>query len=226
MQRITRLGSSWIAAFALLAGCHVTINTDDGADPADAGTPPVHEADAGNPTPPGTTPCGTASCGADETCCSASCGLCEPKGGACPAIACVEQDAGAPAPSCVAALCPEDAYCDDSSGSAECKQLPSCKTVKCTADTTCELVTVECIRAPCPPLPQCVSNKPQPCELACALGTHCVVTSNGPACAQDTPGVSCGTKTCQADQVCCSQSCGICGSAGGACPAIACAPEI
>lgn len=195
------------------------------------------------------TPCGDTTCAADEKCCSASCGICEPKGGLCPAIAC-ELDASVPKetcaaalcpsgtfcddstgtvackplPSCAAALCPSGTYCDDITGTVECKPLPSCDTVKCTAGTTCELVQVQCIRAPCPPLPQCVTKGPQVCNLACKGGTHCVVTNSGPLCEPDPGGVSCGKKTCSGGQICCSASCGICGSAGGACPAIACAP--
>ncbi len=165
------------------------------------------------------TPCGTNTCGADETCCSPSCGICGAKGGLCPAIAC-PVDAGASGASCAATSCPTGTYCDDISGSAQCIPLPSCDTVRCAAGTTCELVQVQCIRAPCPPQPQCV---PSVCNLACRAGTHCVVTSAGQTCEADDAGVACGSRTCAAGQICCSASCGICGTRGGACPAIACA---
>jgi hypothetical protein len=63
------------------------------------------------------------------------------------------------------------------------------------------------------------------CTLACQDGFQ-----TGPdgceICACNPPGpVQCGNTTCAAGQVCCDPSCGICGSAGGACPAIACVPN-
>jgi hypothetical protein len=169
------------------------------------------------------TACGSETCSADEKCCSASCGICEPRGGACPAIACPVVDAAVPKQTCADTKCPVRTYCDDVTGTAECKPLPSCDTVKCTASTTCELVQVQCVRAPCPPQPECVPKDPQACNLACKVGTRCVISNNGPKCESDGQDVSCGKKTCSGGQVCCSASCGICGSAGGACPAIACA---
>jgi hypothetical protein len=100
--------------------------------------------------------------------------------------------------------------------------LPSCNTVKCTATTTCELVPVQCIRAPCPPQPQCVPKDTQICDLTCKAGAHCVVTDKGPKCEPDTGGMSCGKKTCGPGQTCCNASCGTCVSAGGVCTQIAC----
>jgi hypothetical protein len=65
----------------------------------------------------------------------------------------------------------------------------------------------------CPP-DACIQN------VLCAIGTH---FDNDPAvCACVPDGVQCGTRTCGADQVCCSPSCGICGIQGGVCPDIAC----
>ena len=173
---------------------------------------------------PVTTPCGAKTCGADEQCCSASCGICEPQGGLCPAIACLP-DAGPPKVTCASTLCKTGTYCDDITGTPECKPLPSCDTVKCSSGFRCELVQVQCIRAPCPPQPQCVPDAPGVCNLDCKSGTHCVVGKDGPSCVSDNSGPSCGKKTCGANQICCSPSCGICGTAKGACPAIACAPS-
>lgn len=34
----------------------------------------------------------------------------------------------------------------------------TCANVRCMAGTHCEMVQVQCIRAPCPPLPQCVAD--------------------------------------------------------------------
>jgi hypothetical protein len=171
------------------------------------------------------TACGSETCAADEKCCSASCGICEPRGGACPAIACPVVDAEVPKQTCANTKCPARTYCDDITGTAECKQLPSCDTVKCTATTTCELVQVQCVRAPCPPLPMCVPKETQVCNLACKVGTHCAILGNGPKCEADDQNVSCGKKTCSAGQICCNAGCGICGSPNGACPAIACVPS-
>jgi hypothetical protein len=223
------------------------VTTPDAGTPAietDAGQPPVEtctltcgagrhcqigskgqscvadEKDAGSETA-----CGSETCAADEKCCNASCGMCEPRGTACPAIGCPVPDAGPPKQTCANTKCPPRSYCDDISGSAECIALPSCDTVKCTATTTCELVQVQCVRAPCPPLPMCVPKAPEVCNLACKPGMHCAFTNNGPKCEADEPDVSCGKNTCGAGQVCCNASCGICGSPKGACPAIACAPN-
>lgn len=180
---------------------------------------PDEKVDAGSETA-----CGSETCAADEKCCSASCGLCEPRGSACPALVCPGFDAGVPKQTCANTKCPAKTYCDDITGTAECLPLPSCDTVKCTPTTTCELVQVQCFRAPCPPLPMCVPNKPQVCDLMCKVGSHCVFTANGQKCESDDSGMSCGKNTCSAGQVCCNASCGICGSPKGACAAIACVP--
>ncbi|HVY44638.1 MAG TPA: hypothetical protein VHB21_02115 [Minicystis sp.] len=37
--------------------------------------------------------------------------------------------------------------------------------------------------------------------------------------------VQCGDTTCGADEICCSESCSICGPKGGVCPDVACAPQ-
>jgi hypothetical protein len=137
-----------------------------------------------------------------------------------------------PGASCAATSCPTGTYCDDISGSAQCLPAPSCNTVKCTATTRCELVAVQCIRAPCPAQAQCVDNAPRACNLLCVQGKHCVVSDSGPSCVSNDDagvgadaGVACGKRSCDVGQKCCSASCGICGSAAGACPAIACVPE-
>jgi hypothetical protein len=180
---------------------------------------PDEKVDAGSETA-----CGSETCAADEKCCSASCGLCEPRGNACPAFVCPGFDAGFPKQTCANTKCPAKTYCDDITGTAECLPLPSCDTVKCTPTTTCELVQVQCVRAPCPPQPTCVPKEPQVCNLACKVGTHCMLTANGPKCESDDSGMSCGKKMCGAGQVCCNASCGICSSPNGACAAIACLP--
>jgi hypothetical protein len=137
--------------------------------------------------------------------------------------------------------------------------------LKCDPGNHCELVQVQCIRAPCPPEPQCVKDAatihcggfaalPCPglascvddpsdscdpmnggadcggicqCDKAasCVNGKHWDGTPSVCNCVDDAAssgGVACGKKVCNAGEICCSASCGICGQAGGACPAIAC----
>jgi len=77
----------------------------------------------------------------------------------------------------------------------------SCANVRCAAGTRCELVQVQCVAAPCDPVPEC---KPDP-----TAGGH----------------VSCGKNTCAAGQVCCNASCGICTDPGMMCIQMACPPQ-
>jgi hypothetical protein len=97
--------------------------------------------------------CGTLECGA-------GCELLD----CAPGFACIEDELGngecVPdgASSCAATLCPVNTYCDDISGRAECLPLPSCDGVRCGWGKRCELQQVQCIRAPCPPQPTCVSR--------------------------------------------------------------------
>lgn len=108
---------------------------------------------------------------------------------------CVPRDGGA---SCAVTLCPPDTYCDDISGKAECIPLPGCKGVTCPRGQHCELVEVQCIRAPCPPQPSCVPDR---------------------------VGQPCGDNTCGEGTYCCNESCGICAPKGGACTQQVCAPK-
>jgi hypothetical protein len=70
----------------------------------------------------------------------------------------------------------------------------TCANVRCMAGTHCEMVQVQCVRAPCDPVPEC---KP---DAAPAAG-----------------GGACGKSTCAAGQVCCNSSCGICTEPGKGC---------
>jgi hypothetical protein len=63
------------------------------------------------------------------------------------------------ASSCAAVQCETNTYCDDVSGQAKCLPLPSCVDHQCPEGQSCELVQVQCIRAPCPPQPSCVPSK-------------------------------------------------------------------
>jgi hypothetical protein len=124
---------------------------------------------------------------------------CDPVAECVPDERCGTPDPGNGAGSCAAALCPEGTYCDDITGEAQCIPLPSCDDTTCDAGQHCELVEVECIRAPCPPQPSCVDEDPcalvdclppyicqvvdgeatcnavkEPCALVdCVEGTHC-----------------------------------------------------
>lgn len=81
--------------------------------------------------------CGSNVCQAGQVCCNPSCGIC-----AAPDAMCTQQ------------------FCDvprDGAGSEEpLPDAPSrCDQVRCAGDTHCEMVAVQCIRAPCPPVPEC-----------------------------------------------------------------------
>ncbi len=76
-----------------------------------------------------------------------------------------------------------------------CDPAPTCANVRCAAGTHCELQSVTCIRAPCPPHPTCVPDADPCAAVRCAVGTHCVA-SGGAARCERTPGA------CRADADC------------------------
>jgi len=88
--------------------------------------------------------CGKTRCALGEVCCNPSCGTC-----AAPDAVCTQQfcDEGAP---------------DQQAGEkpAERPQV-SCDNVRCKAGTQCEMVQVQCVRAPCEPVPECKSDASQ-----------------------------------------------------------------
>lgn len=71
---------------------------------------------------------------------------------------------------------------------------PSCDTVRCTANTHCEVRAVQCVRAPCPAVAGCYPNVTC-ANLRCAAGSHCVEGDGGARCDVD-PGA------CLADSDC------------------------
>lgn len=111
------------------------------------------------------------------------------------------KDSGVITPiTCATVLCPTGTYCDDISGSPQCLPLPSCATVKCSAGNHCELQQVVCVRAPCPPLPQCVPDrdptdpcggKCKPNERCLSVPIQCITTPCDPV-AQCVPKAACG----------------------------------
>ena len=171
---------------------------------------------------PNDDPCATIDCPVDRPVCTVD------EAGV---ATCVASGAGS---TCAATTCPENTYCDDISGTAKCIELPSCNDIDCKEGTSCELVSVECIRAPCPPVPQCVEDPvTDPCAtVRCAAGTHCESTPIqclvAPCdaitqCVPDEP-ATCGSVTCEAGTSCCNASCGICTPPGVACTQQACDP--
>jgi hypothetical protein len=92
---------------------------------------------------------------------------------------------------------------------------PSCATVRCASGTHCELRPVTCVRAPCPPQPQCVTTITC-ASTTCAPGNLCVDTPTGARC-ELRPPVRCGTTTCAAGMVCCNPLRNICTLPGRVC---------
>lgn len=101
---------------------------------------------------------------------------------------------------------------------------PSCADLRCGAGEHCEVVEVQCIRAPCPPLPQCVPDPTACAAVRCMSGTRCVEEAGTARCVPEEGGVPCGSAVCAAGQVCCNASCGICTEPGGVCIQQACTP--
>ena len=83
--------------------------------------------------------CGATLCALGEVCCNPSCGICTARDGMC-----------------------TQQFCDDAPRGAQAGEpLPppppaTCETVRCREGTTCTMVDVECLRAPCERVPRCV----------------------------------------------------------------------
>ena len=81
--------------------------------------------------------CGQVMCGEGQICCNPSCGICTA-----PDVMCTQQ------------------FCDTpekpGNGSAP---VVTCDTVRCVEGTHCEMVEVQCVRAPCHPVPECKPDK-------------------------------------------------------------------
>jgi hypothetical protein len=127
--------------------------------------------------------CGKNTCSAGEICCSASCGICGPRGGACPAIVCQPPppiDAGRP--------CIDNVACIKGTAwsSTQCKCVPTTTGGTCATAADCHLVSNYCDSCNCLSLasgekePVCSGTTVQclidPCSTksaACVSG-HCV----------------------------------------------------
>lgn len=81
--------------------------------------------------------CGKTMCALGEVCCNPSCGICTARDGMC-----------------------TQQFCDDAPASEAGETPPespkiTCDNVRCKAGTHCEMVQVQCVRAPCEPVPEC-----------------------------------------------------------------------
>lgn len=88
------------------------------------------EQGAGNEGP---VQCGSATCAAGQICCNPSCGICTAPDGMC-----------------------TQQFCDEPSAGADAGPTPvTCDSVRCASGSHCVLLTVQCVRTPCPPVPEC-----------------------------------------------------------------------
>ena len=78
-----------------------------------------------------------------------------------------------------------------------------CANVRCAEGTHCEMMQVQCVRAPCNPVPEC---RPDAAAPSSSVGGQ-----------SQALGVACGKNTCAADEQCCNSSCGICTKPGQGC---------
>jgi hypothetical protein len=139
------------AFFVLLSACHPAPTTERAeAEPRVPPSPPV--------------PCRKGTCDAGALV-EEPCTLLCTRGKHCELQnerpVCIEDMADS-AGSCATALCPAETYCDDIGGTPKCIPLPSCANMKCVQGQTCQLVQVQCIRAPCPPQPTCLPPNAMP----------------------------------------------------------------
>jgi hypothetical protein len=146
--------------------------------------------------------CGPVTCGSNEICCDASCGICAPMGGVCPAVACT--DAGHPPP--------HDGGASQPCGFNSCGPGTECCNPSCGICVPTGGACSQVLCAPCAPVT---------CTLACPQGYQ--RNANGcEICACAPPPPTCGNVTCNSGLECCNSSCGICTPPGGACVQLAC----
>jgi hypothetical protein len=139
--------------------------------------------------------CGDVTCASGQVCCNASCSICAPPGDACITQICEPPMGGAMAPPpCGSTTCAAGQVCCDPACGLCAPDSASCKDIACTdpgphpgdlcdlrcgAGERCEYVAVTCIRAPCPPVPECVPFVP------CG-GTDGVLCPGSGTCVDDT----------------------------------------
>lgn len=113
---------------------------------------------------------------------------------------------------CAAVSCVEGQRCevDEETGEGYC--VDGCEGVECPEGQHCELVEVQCVRAPCPPVPECVPNEEEP-----AAKDDCVVGGcSNVVCAEagEHPITTCEWRpeyACYRQAVCERQADGACG---------------
>ncbi|MBI2396009.1 MAG: hypothetical protein HYV09_40980 [Deltaproteobacteria bacterium] len=72
-----------------------------------------------------------------------------------------------PVVGCAAMLCAEGTICyEDETGAGTCIAVPTCKDASCASGEYCAELPVECIKAPCPPMPTCLAC-PKPGVINC-----------------------------------------------------------
>jgi hypothetical protein len=76
-----------------------------------------------------------------------------------------------------------------------------CNLIDCRDGQRCELHEVQCIRAPCPPVAECVPIKPPTscAATSCVTGTTCVETPTGAQCV---PASTCAATSCLTGTTC------------------------
>ncbi len=123
----------WLVFASLALGC------THGSRRSEHGSP------AGGAERPGRVQCGQKQCEPGQVCCNPSCGICAPPDGMCTQQFCDQSEARAGQP-------PAE---PPSLAPAQCEQ-------HCRSGSHCELMAVQCVRAPCEPVPQCVPDSPSP----------------------------------------------------------------
>ena len=110
-------------------------------------------------------------------------------------------------------------------GESPTPEADGCADTKCPDDAYCDLKTVVCVRAPCPPIPTCVTGT-HPCAATlCMTNSRCESHDGKAVCIPLAPsggGVVCGKVMCEPGMVCCNASCGICTPPDGVCTQQAC----
>jgi hypothetical protein len=133
---------------------------------------------------------------------------------------------------CATMLCAPDSHCvvlESYPPQARCvPKVDRCASIRCAQGTHCEVRQVQCVRAPCPPLPQCIpdialdlsGDMIQPFTFtsppSASLLTH------RPKRPRPSGLEKCGNNICGKGKYCCNASCGICAPKGGFCIQIAC----
>jgi hypothetical protein len=181
----------------------------------------------------------------------APCRKCDDGSFVCPEVDCIKHRCVYDFPSCPAPFDPcAGKSCGDTCRLCPPDQ-PGCietDVVKfCQPDGSCSAPMPECAPAekvscggfaafPCPGSGSCVDDPSDDCDprnggadcpgmcickpSVCPVGQH--FDSSPSVCACVGAGPACGDKTCDAGQICCSPSCGICGPKNGLCPQIIC----